>query len=252
MVEENHVRMIPLAEVTPDAEEEEMDHTISFNARGQLRLQRRRAARRPPTSTEELRLRLRTWGLAFTFARARHPGQAWLADAVPSVIQSYTDYLLGEDGAAMSQGGVRPTFSLVLAYDAAVRRRQARQINEGLPFGAALREAWRHTETRERHFITPLLFPAIPAGTRRGGGGTTGDDAAVRADARREEDAAGGAAATQPRKKAKKTKLKARTPEGTEVCFAWNRAGCQGPCSRAHVCGVCFGLHMAHECDADR
>ena len=40
------------------------------------------------------------------------------------------------------------------------------------------------------------------------------------------------------------------TPDGTEMCFAFNKAGgCGNPgCQRAHVCQRCMGAHSQLAC----
>ena len=41
-----------------------------------------------------------------------------------------------------------------------------------------------------------------------------------------------------------------KTPDGREICFAYNRAGegCAGKCGRVHVCTTCLAPHPAHQC----
>jgi hypothetical protein len=38
-----------------------------------------------------------------------------------------------------------------------------------------------------------------------------------------------------------------RTPDGRELCFAWNGGDCDGSCGRVHQCRVkgCYGSHKA-------
>jgi hypothetical protein len=38
-----------------------------------------------------------------------------------------------------------------------------------------------------------------------------------------------------------------RTPDGRELCFAWNNGDCDGSCNRVHQCRVkgCYGTHKA-------
>ena len=45
------------------------------------------------------------------------------------------------------------------------------------------------------------------------------------------------------------TKLQRETPDGRQICFAWNSAkGCNGQCGRVHVCQICLGNHPRQAC----
>ncbi len=45
--------------------------------------------------------------------------------------------------------------------------------------------------------------------------------------------------------------LTSKTPDGREICYAFNSKGCPGRCGRVHVCRVagcyCYGDHSARE-----
>jgi hypothetical protein len=40
-----------------------------------------------------------------------------------------------------------------------------------------------------------------------------------------------------------------QTPDGRDICFAFNSQGCNNKCGRLHVCRVrgCYGDHAARE-----
>ena len=43
--------------------------------------------------------------------------------------------------------------------------------------------------------------------------------------------------------------LVSKTPDGRELCYAFNAQGCAGKCGRVHACRVksCYGKHSARE-----
>ena len=45
------------------------------------------------------------------------------------------------------------------------------------------------------------------------------------------------------------TALVSQTPDGRDICYAFNAQGCAGKCGRVHCCRVkgCFGQHSARE-----
>ena len=278
MVEEGHVTFVALSEVAPETDEGDESHQVTFDAKGGLRLKRRRVDKKLPSNSEELRTRLRTWGLAFAYAAARHPQREWLADATPQVVMAYVDYLLGEDVIYMSSGGVQPTIAGVIDYDTAVRRRQAKLVNDGLSFGAALRQAWREPELRERHFVTPLLVRIAGAGGKQ----ITNDrpdkprqPPPTKPNAQPSDDppyqkTKGGKGAKGKGKDGKgkgNPKKQPKTEDGPKwekgggyktdadgrpICFAFNKDQCAGQCQRLHICRRCLGKHSATKCNSGR
>ena len=47
-----------------------------------------------------------------------------------------------------------------------------------------------------------------------------------------------------------KSRGQAQTPDGKQICFAFNNQHekCSGTCDRAHVCRLCLGNHPAYTC----
>ena len=165
-----------------------------------------------------------------------------------------------------------------------MRKEQAKLISKGLSFKDALDNATRDHSIRERHFVTPMAVSAIAAGS--GGSGNRGRDCSRSAphrggrggkprNERRDTGASGswGSGASNSwgnkgsnkgsNKGANKGRGKSRdkgkgkghrlTPDGKQICFAFNNAHekCTGTCDRAHVCRTCLGGHPAYQCTKD-
>ena len=171
-IEESHVEAVPLTRVVCVEDGELMATGAFVDAGGVVRIRRGRQDVAAPGDPEALRRRLRTWGFAYTYARLKHPGRAWLADALPEAVADYADWLLGdqvrgleakdESGATIS----RPPWALVMKYESEVRKMQAKKINEGASYRTALKEAMADIALRDRQFITPL---AIGSSSNTGG-----------------------------------------------------------------------------------
>ena len=278
MVEEDHAEFISLTDVFAVNDAEPTAHQLQVDPRGGVRVKRKRLERAMPVDSESLRRRLRTWGLAFSFARARHPARAQLSDATPSTVGAYVDHLLGDTVAGFRGTGsnFRVPFQLLLSYDAEIRKKQAWLMNRGSAFGVALELAMKDTETRERAFVTPLLlqvasssassgsgrgfWPAPPPAPvlqpdaaqpdkkrkkdRKKGGGQRGDGKGTG------KGSAGGAAKGGAKgfKPAAEQTMHQKTADGREICFRYQRGNCTGECKRVHVCRVCLGGRAAKDC----
>lgn len=205
----------------------------------------------------------------------------WLQDATPGAVAAYIDLLLGPDvlgfGVKDTRGALscKVPFHLVLEFDAQVRTKQAKLINEeGQSFGEALARASKDPELRERHFVTPVLMYTLSSQRGGNGGTTTGASSSTDYPARQQgapdgQNKGKGRQAAKGKAKAKArnakgngkdnrkggkgtnpdriTGMQSTTPEGTQICFKWNRDSCPG-CERAHVCGYCLGNHPARNC----
>ena len=137
----------------------------------------------------------------------------------------------------------RPSFAQVMLYEVQVRKKMSQLVNEGSDFANALTTAWRDREVRDKYLITPFSLSRTMAappqqkthgqlqpppqpwqsnGGKKGKKGKTGKG-----------------------KGKGKGKLWAQTPDGRQICFAWNNKdeSCGGQCGRVHVCRKCLGNH---------
>ena len=175
-VEESHLEAIPLSAVDSQDDPIAEADSLALDAKGGVTVKRRRLDRPLPHDAESLRTRLRLWGMAYTYARARHPNQLWLTDAGPATVHKYIDHMLSDRVLGFSVPGLGSAvvpWSILLPYDLQIRREQARLVNSGMTFGSALIQASKDPELRERYFVSPLLG-LLAAGGRRGGGGGGG------------------------------------------------------------------------------
>jgi hypothetical protein len=134
---------------------------------------------------------------------------------------------------------------------------------EGISFYQALVDATKDAELKEIHFTTAIALGRHHQGNRRtdnpeGGARKKGkwNDKQVRVETKNTQSAGKGKGQKKGGKgkgggKGTNNPLLARTPDGKEICFAFNSEGCSNAsCTRAHVCRKrgCLGSHSMAAC----
>ena len=134
----------------------------------------------------------------------------------------------------------------MLRYEYKLRKEAFRLVNEDKTLQEALLAVTKDSELKEVHFVTPLTLTSMPMPskwTRRGEKGEKGGKG---------KDHKGGKGKGKQGKGEEKGAFRGlqlvwRTPDGKDICFAYNNQGCPGNCGRAHVCRVkgCYKDHPA-------
>ncbi len=154
-----------------------------------------------------------------------------------------------EEGSVISS----PSLELVLSYEFQIRKQMVKLMNEGEVMREALDQAMKDGVVKERFFLTPAAYSALTAM-----GGRKEKSRSPRRDKwtgsyRQPSSGSGGGKGKSKGGKGKKgvgKALHSKTPDGREICYAWNNKDqrCRHKCGRLHVCQVCFGQHPAHAC----
>ena len=218
-----------------------------------------------PTTTEELRNRMKTLAITFVLASYRHSSRLWLRTATLPVFLRYTEYLLSDQCALfhMDEQGlsIQATWETVLGYDLAMRKAICRSVlYQGMDFEAAMVIAMDDLTCRTRYFITPtaLLSSRSSSSTGR---------VAVMPGVVKPPDAPAVMSNKQKRQAERITMLKElkaakfakgkgkgkekgkatsnaalKTPDGRLICRFFNEAsGCsRSGCSYVHCCSKCY------------
>jgi hypothetical protein len=166
-----------------------------------------------------------------------------------------------------------PSFAQILHYEYQIRKEQAKLNTKGHSFKDALEAACKDYSIRERHFVTPMAVSAISArppadpprrprsrsprrgnrgsgssGGRSGGydGGRNGGKGSNKGVGK----GSGKGCSKGKGKRGTKGGGAIRTPDGKQICFAYNNAEekCPGNCDRAHVCRKCLGSRPSYMC----
>ena len=261
MIENGEQKAEPMGKITSKAWDDDPDVTSDLMKGGYIRVRKTGKEAPLPQSGEELRSRIKIWGISWIYAASKHSTRAALQDLDPQLFYDYADFLLGprvRDLLAKDSGGnflSRPPFSLVLSYEYQLRKRMAHLMNDGMSLKGAMKMAMECSETREVHFLTPLLFASIPASSgdherersrsprrlARGDRGRRGKDKS-----KGSFSSGKGYAGNQ---KGEGKGWHAVTPDGRKICFNFNkRSGCPGHCGFVHVCRGCFGNRPFFNC----
>ena len=246
--------------------------TPVFDQAGNLRARKTTSNIPAPENPEALRRRIGISFNALIFLGLRHTNRNFIQNITPQLAPRYCEYLLGEhvwgliakdpNGFTISA----PSWNLVLAYDAAIRKKAYRLMAEGVDdFSTCLKQAWMDPTTKERYFTTPMAlaastgkrhvevqynqnkrlatFNAVSLGKsyQKGKGGSKG----------------GGKAKGKGKgSKGKSTQCASMTPDGQKICFSYNnaqvRCGKQEKCNFMHLCGLCFQRHPMYQCTGNR
>ena len=191
---------------------------------------------------------------------SRFKSKQWLQDLKLSDFEQFVNYILGEKVAQLTVPTTHqpadvptltPPWDVVLAYEHRLRKEAFRMVNEqGSTLSAALASVIASAELKETYFTTPLALSIIerPCKWHKGKGKDNKGGAKWGGKGKDRKGGKGGKSASDPALKG--LQLVWRTPEGRDICFAFNSQGCTNPsCERLHVCRVkgCYQPHAATE-----
>ena len=240
----------------------------SLDNQGRLRITRQKPKGKLPLSTEELRAKIRLEAATWIMLSAKCKGRVYLRGLELSSFDRYLEYLLGDRCYSMqissgmpsstSAGQDRQTlpvpWSVLLQYEFEMRKWAVKEAHKrGEPLGDLLHEATRNTELKELHFTSQVALakrvqhddpPHLPnKWLRKGEKGNKG----------RGKGNGKNGSKTDGQIKVGESwyDLVTKTPDGRELCFAYNiKRGCQVKgCKRVHACRVkgCQGNHPAYQ-----
>ena len=184
---------------------------------------------------------------------SRYKAKHWLHGLTAEPFLKFVDFILGERVHGLQIPGVtpdqsvkmKPDWSIVLAFEQKLRREAMKLVTqEGHTLADAMRAVIRDADLKEAFFTTPVALKAAQSMEQPYKWHKTFDK--------------GGKGKGKKGKKGEKGKreipdqlkglnLAWRTPDGRDLCFAWNTGDCAGKCGRVHQCRVkgCYGDHKA-------
>ena len=149
----------------------------------------------------------------------------------------------------------RPSLKLIIHYEYQMRKEAVDLVNKGTKLGEALRQVTKDSDVRERHFSTPLAVSSAtqavqPDPWRQRQKGERQHPYEVPF-AKGKNKGRGKGKGKKGRGKQRSGGLHGSTPDGRQICFAFNNEGCSGSCGRVHVCRICLdpGHSMADHPD---
>ena len=254
-IEQDEVTAHTLDEITSKKDSQTLQLQSSLDQSGRVRITRQKPKGKLPTTTEELRQKLRLEAHAWLMVAAKMKNKVYLRGLEQKHFDRYTDYVLGDKcyqllvpGASGEKQPLHPPWHILLDYEFELRKKAIRKAHkEARPLHATLKVATEDTELKELHFTSPVTFAAMerpaktpkweqdpPKGHKGKGKGKKGKDQ--------------GKTSYLP---GTKLELVTHTPDGKQICYRYNMKGkkCDGKCNRVHICRVkgCQQNHPAYE-----
>ena len=253
----NEPTAAPLDEILNRKDSATSQIQSALDSSGHIRVTRTKAKSKMPTSTEEYRKVMKVEMYAWLCMASRYKAKHWLHGLTSEPFVKFVEYILGERVHGLQIPGVtpeqtqklKPEWPIVLAYEQKLRREAMKLVTqEGHTLADALRAVTRDADLKEAYFTTPVALRAAQAaqsGERinkwqkiydKGGKGK-GKKGGKKGDKGKRE----------MQEQLKGLSLAWRTPDGRDLCFAWNTGDCSGKCGRVHQCRVkgCYGDHKA-------
>ena len=245
-------RAMSLKEVASKADTESDSRWASMTVGklGMVRLKKSSVETPAPKDLEEYRQKLKLLGHHYVFLKMLHPNRREIADVTPFTFLQLGDYMLSRRVAKLTSENDQgesvhtPSLKQVLTYDFYLRKKMVEEMSGETPLGESLKSAMECAVTKERYFTTPL---AVSAATQAS---TRSRSPAPPATYQNQTKGKGQAGRKGRGKKGgRKGTYHSVTPEGRQICYAFNSASesCDGTCGRVHACQICFGPHGAHQ-----
>ncbi len=258
-VEQGELMASQLDEIGSKEEALTLSIQSSVDSTGRLRITRERKKSKLPTNSEELRAKMKLEANAFIMLGAKFRNRAWFQGLVPNDYSKFIDWLLGEKvfglqvPKAVAEGTrpLNPPWSILLRFEHQVRKEAYKQaIRQNRPIHLTLPEAMANAELKEVHFVSPVALSLTstelpePRGSVPGAEDPPWNPAKF---ARKGKEKGKGKGKTGRFDK-RYGFLHSTTPDGRQICYAYQEGKCKGGCGRVDVCQLCLKAHPLKDC----
>jgi hypothetical protein len=231
-----------------------------------------------PTTSEQLRSRLRLLGVSYTIAKYKHSTRQWLSTTSPTLWNDYCDWLLGDEIAgykSLVQGTtIVPPWSVLMEFEHQYRKEVLRLVlYHSKDIATAFADTRNDAGLKLRYFSTPMAMHAALSSKKRGSEALDDDEKLKKKEWEKKKEwketlwpgnkkqrggdgkgkgkgnKGGGAKSGDKGKDFFKAKHKnSKTPDGRQICFRYQDDLCRGKCNFVHVCSECLGAHPRCKC----
>ena len=231
----------------------------SVDPTGLVRVTKTLAKQEMPFNSEGYRRTMKVEAFAWLCMAARYKAKPFLQNLRLETFTKFVDFILGDRVANLrlpsstgkDQRPTRPPWAIVLAFEHKLRSEAMRMVvDDGETIASAMEKVTKDPSLKETYFTTPLALHAAeqPSKYRKGGGKIKGGVPPPPAAPFK-----GGKGRGKTKSQVHSGhKLASMTPDGKQICYAYNAQGCKDKnCARVHCCRVqgCFGEHPAHQHD---
>ena len=244
------LRAMSLRHFGSKSDDEEVEAgTLQLGKSGQVKIRKGKVETAAPVNMEELRCKIVLMANHFLFAKMRYANRSALANLSPFTFLDFLGYLTGKHVAQMETQTVdgislhRPSIKLLINYEHQMRKEVIEQVNSGKDMASEWQLVVKNADIRERHFSTPLAVSSAAQSLEgshklKDGGHRSGPYDYGPGKGKHKGKGKG-----KGKGKYKGDFLHSTTPDGRQLCFAWNNKseGCKdGSCSRVHACRICL------------
>ena len=230
----------------------------SLDTAGRLRITREKKKSKLPGNSEELRAKLKLEGNTLIMLGAKFRNRAWFQGLVPNDFSKYADWLLGEKvfnlqipkSATEGMRALNPPWPTLLRYEHQVRKEAYKQaIRQNRPIRDTLMEACTNAELKEVHFLSPVALSfstlEVSEGPKHNTLGPPPDPPTWVPNKFQRK---GKGKGKQGRFDKRYGYLHSTTPDGRQICYAFQEGKCRGNCGRVDVCQLCLKPHPLKDC----
>ena len=260
----NEPTAAPLDEILSKHSSTNAQIQSAVDSSGHIRVTRTKTKGKMPSTTEEYRRTMKIEMYSWLCMASRYRAKRWLHGLTAEPFLKFTEYILGDRvfgiqipsaSSETLQQKVKPDWTVVLAYEHKLRKEAMKRVLEGYTLAESLLAVIRDPDLKEAYFTTPVALKAALSETQNqphkwprynSKGGFSGKQSTGFTKGK------GKSSKGKSKGKTMDSRLKGlglawRTPDGRELCFAWNSSECDGSCGRVHQCRVkgCYGNHKA-------
>ena len=254
----NEPSAAPLDEIISKRDTASSHIQSTVDTSGHLRVTRTKNKAKMPSSTEEYRKIMKVEMYAWLCMSARYRAKNWLHGLEAADFARFVDFILGERVMGIqiptSDGGqqkLKPEWSIVLAFEHKLRKEAMRLVaNEGYTLANALRTVTKDADLKEAFFTTPVALRAAASDGQQNKWPRFNSKGSFSAGKSNAQGSKGKGKSGKSKGKDQRLaglQLAWRTPDGRDLCFAYNSGSCDNSCNRVHQCRVkgCYGDHPA-------
>eukprot|EP00435_Cladocopium_sp_Y103_P068509 s490_g31.t1 len=259
--EANEPTASPLDEILSKLASQNSQIQTAVDNSGHIRVTRTKNKAKMPSTTEEYRKVMKVEMYAWLALASRYKSKHWLHGLTADPFIKFVEFILGDRVYGIqiptnegTQQRVRPDWAIVLAYEQRLRKECMKKIMEGHTFADSLIAVTKDADLKEAYFTTPVALRAAatdsqPSKWQRFNSKGSGFSGKSSGSSFKGKSKGKGKfkSSNQADARLKGLNLAWRTPDGRELCFAWNSGNCDGSCGRVHQCRVkgCYADHKA-------
>ena len=248
----------PLSDVASASEEASASLQSSLDPSGRIRITKERSKSKLPTSSEELRHKIKLEMNTFLMLAAKFRSKVWFENLCANDFNKHVDFVLGEkvyriqmasaDGTTTQ--AMQPSWTLVLAFEQKLRHEAyKRACRDGKKIVDTLEEVRSDASLKETHFITPLALEVASRSTNTTKEERPNKYARFELNSKAKKGRGKGKKGSSSGFQSKKGFVHSQTPDGRQICYGYNNNKCTTKgCQRVHCCQFCLQSHPKSAC----